>query len=164
MSLNINTINKLIKPMEGWEKIEKEDYDKYGVVTLNEAKAIISYRTEGFYGQNTVTLYDYGQDEDFIPDLKASYQELFYDIGLQDEYGVFPVYWEDFGKGNFLSVLKLTYKPVMNIVDLFFNIDNNIYAYHTYLPKEENKLDIKSLKQKYYDINFIVEKLNDLQK
>ena len=150
--------------MFSWQQIDKKDYASYGIANFPEAKVIASYKIGVLYRSfNTMTLYDYGKNENFIDDLKFSYEELQMDIEEQEEYGVFPLHWENFGDNKFFSVLRLVHNPIMNIIDLFFIVDNNVYCFHTYLPKEEKSLKLDELTKRYKDIQHVVKEINAIK-
>lgn len=164
MTNSINLKLEKFQPKNNWKFIEKQDYAKYGIVSLSEAKVVFAYEVGTLNNKpNTVALYDYGVDDNFITELMASYYDLQSDISQQEEYGVFPMYWQRFNGENLLSVLKLISYPVMNIIDLFFVAEERIYAFHTYLPKNEQNFNLAYLMSKYDNIKYLVEKIDELK-
>lgn len=153
-----------IKPSNKWIEVAKKDYAMYGVSNVHEAKVVACYKAGSLYKKdNTITLYNYGDDASFINELSNSYYSLQINIQEQNEYGIFPQYWEMFGINQFFSVLKLIHNPIMNIVDVFFVYQGTVYSFHTYLPAEEKNLRLASLMKKYEDIKYIIQVINELK-
>lgn len=163
MVLSCKNICEKFTALLNWEQIPNSKYEDYGIIELPDARAISCYKIGKLYNiDNTLTLYYYGEEDGFIQDLAQSYEELKADEKEQKEYGVKPEHWEFFGKNNLVSILKQIDNGQMYIVDLFFENNNGIYSFHTYLPKEENNLDLQSLIKKYPYIKHIVGEINEL--
>lgn len=160
----MDLIEYKFNPHQSWIKLDKNDYSNYAVVQISEAEIVSAYKIGSLYNfSNTVVLYNYGKNDGFLSDLEASYNELQHSIEEQDELGVFPVYWESFGDNKMLSILKLITHPVMNIVDIFFEYNDDMYCFHTYIKSEEKKLDITNLSAHYPNIRHIINEINNLQ-
>ena len=116
-----------------WVEIKEDEWKDYGIISLEEAKVLVSYKIGTIYKSfNTLTLFDYGKDYKFINDMAQSYESLQNNAQEQYELGVFPIYWEN-TNNKFLSVLRLIKNPVMNIVDIFFVYKKIVYCFHNYL-------------------------------
>ena len=150
-------------PAKNWVKISQNDYEKYGVSNVQEAKVVACFKTDPMYGtDNVVTLYNYGNDASFINELAESYDGLKSDLEQQKMYGICPKHWEMFGINKFYSVIKLIHNPVINIVDIFFVRNGTVYSFHTYLPSEEKQLKLAVLIRKNADIAHIIKVINEL--
>lgn len=153
-----------IEPHSSWIKLKEKDYINNSVTETTGAILMESYSAGKLYGKaNTVTIYDYGHDEDFISELEESYDELQLDIDSQNEYGIFPLYWERFGSNNMLSVIKLIASPAVCVVDLFFGYNQDMYGFHTYIPGEEKQLKLSDLYNNYPNIRHIIDEINKLK-
>ena len=157
-------LGAVIEPHSSWFKIERNDYSNYGIIETTDSKIVVSYNIGKIYNQqNTLTLYNYGKDDGFISELADSYKELQLNFKEQDEYGVFPLYWENFGNGCFLSVLKLITNPSMNIIDIFFVFGGQVYSIHTYLDKKEHNFKLTNLCSKYPNLRHIINELTKIK-
>ena len=164
MVLNYENLKAVFSPMKHWHEIESKDFASYGVANMPEAKVISCYKIGVLYrAYNTMTLYDYGKDDNFVQELYKSYKELQLSLEQQDEYCIFPEHFEIFNKTRFLSVIKLIHNPAMNIIDIFFVIRGRVFCCHTYVPKEEKNLKLNELVQKYEYINHVVAKINGIK-
>ena len=83
-----------------------------------------------------------------------------YFFDAQNQNGIFPMHYEFFGDNKMLSVTKLVNNPVVAIVDLFFQVDNKVYGYHTYLPNDEKQVELNDLCQNYPNIRYVVDEIN----
>ena len=153
--------NFYVTPHPSWTKIEPEEYIANGVSLAPEVTLVGAYKIGELYGStNTMTVYDYGDAEDFFDSLKEFYDELQLDIDAQNQNGIFPMHYEFFGDNKMLSVTKLVNNPVVAIVDLFFQVDNKVYGYHTYLPNDEKQVELNDLCQNYPNIRYVVDEIN----
>ncbi len=149
------------EPHSSWIKLNENDYAVNSVSQANGAILMVSYSVGKLYGKdNTVTLYNYGKVNGFFKELEQSYEELQVDVREQQVYGIFPVYWENFGDNKMLSVIKLVNSPSVCVVDLFFGYNQNVYGFHTYIPSEEKSLKLSELSAKYPNIRHIIDEIN----
>ena len=163
MCLSLKEICEKFTALISWDEIPNSKFEDFGIINLPDAKVISSYKVGEIYNiNNTLTLYYYGEEENFIEDLAQSYESLKNNEDEQIEYGIKPMHWEFFGKNNLLSVLKQINNAQMYIVDLFFMAKNGIYSFHTYIPKEEKDLTLQTLVKKYPYIKHTVEEINEL--
>lgn len=155
--------NNTIQPHFSWITIEPKDYLLNGVVLSPDAELVVAYNIGLLYGKtNTVTVYDYGELEDFFDELKEFYDELQIDLDAQEENNLFPMHYEMFGKNKMLSITKLVNNPVMIIVDLFYQKKGRIYGVHTYLPSDEKHVKLEELCENYPNIRYLVDEINKL--
>ena len=151
-----------IAPHPSWIKLAEKDYASYGVLDTEESKVIVAYSIGVLYGtNNTCVLYKYNDREEFMAELEESYKDLKVDLDLQEDYGVFPIYWNKKYKRLF-SVFLLVNNPVMNIVDYFFEYDGKTYCFHTYISGEEKDCDMQDLYVKYPNIRHIIDEVDKL--
>ncbi len=142
-------------PDKNWEEIKKEELADYGVADLGDAKVVSCFKViNNNKNISTVTLYLYGEDEGQIDEMYSDYKDLQINLKDQEELGVFPLHYEKIGKDKFLSVLKPVHNPVLILVDLFFAFGGKIYSFHTNINKDEKKLTLKDLCEKYPQIGY----------
>ncbi len=159
-------------PSFSWSEIEKDQYKKFNIADIEGAKVLSCYGVSHIKENvNTVTLYDYGktveiakngkeQKFDFVETMQQELNYLKQSKESQQEFGIVPLAFEK--EDNFaLSIIKTTKNSNINIVDIFFERENNAYCYHTFLPKEEKDFSISSLSFKYPHLKYIFKNLNE---
>ena len=164
----LSTIDKLKSQLTckfNWVEIKANEYASYGIANLPEAQVVFSYKVGAIYNTfNTLTLYDYGKDKKFIKELDRSYNELSENAEEQKELGIMPVYWNICRKNAMLSVVKVIINQMLNVVDLFFVYDGNVFCFHTYLPGEETDFNEANLIQRYEVMEHIFKEIDGIKK
>lgn len=155
-------IDLKFNPMSSWAKLKKSEYVSFGIADMPEAKVVCAYNAGRFLeGYNVVVVYDYGKNENFFEELSNGYATLNASRTNQDELGIVPIYWKSNNK-LFLSVIKVISNPTFQILDLFFDIEGEIYCVHTYIPKEEKDFSFENLANKYKYFKKILENVKNL--
>ncbi len=142
-------------PNKNWKVLDKKDMLNYGIADLSDATIVGCYNINNNVNvYSTVTLYNYGEYDNQIDDMANDYKNLQINLKEQDEYGVFPLYFEKISKNVFLSVLKPVHNPALIMVDLFFVYAGKLYSFHVNINKNEKNLTLKELCKKYEHIGY----------
>ena len=142
-------------PNKNWKVLEKKDMSNYGIADLDDAKIVCCYKINNKTDvYSTVSLYYYGEYDNQIDNMVNDYKNLQINLKEQDEYGVFPLYFEKVSKNIFLSALKPVHNPALIMVDLFFAYGQKFYSFHINIDKNEKNLTLKELCKKYAHIGY----------
>lgn len=118
-----------------WEKIDKNDYKKYNITENKNVEIASAFFVKcDNLSKVAVVLYDFGNNDSIIDDLKTSCELVYNDVTLQDEYSIVPIVFKNDkidDKNVFITLIKpLTSEGNLSF-DLYFTIVNKTYCFHT---------------------------------
>ena len=124
---------KMAIPLK-WKLIDKNHYEKLGIVSTDDSSVICSWFTTNHEEKvGVVTLYDFGERKGIMGQLEKTFKQIANDSELQQQYNIYPVHSEKTKIGKkqiFFCALKTKdYEEVS--VDMYFDYESRLYSLHT---------------------------------